>query len=260
MRVCILFFLVCLSFLFEIQGQATYAECGTMHKQSWANTLRNKKSLLHNPGATRSQMNAIPYQIHLMVKVDSSTAITLQEIYNEMDSVNYFYANAAMSFFECLPPEIIYDDSGLVDASCNYTGTALDLNNMPYTPDVTNIMSYSRKICRVFFSPTQYVVMNNVFFTERNYLSCLTTGQPISAQPALLSVFPNPGKNELNLYMKSNGSTYHLVLLNCLGQKIAEERFNGEMCKINTQGFSPGIYFISLSSPGRSFSGKWVKE
>jgi len=43
-----------------------------------------------------------------------------------------------------------------VNTSCIYTGTATDPLGATYVPDPTNIMSYSRKTCRNFFSPQQY--------------------------------------------------------------------------------------------------------
>ena len=62
--------------------------------------------------------------------------------------------------------------SGVVNSSCVYTGTATDANGDTYIPDPTNIMSYSRKLCRTFFSSDQLaeIVFNNNF--ERNYFDC----------------------------------------------------------------------------------------
>ena len=61
--------------------------------------------------------------------------------------------------------------SGDVNASCEYTGTDLDNCNFePYDPDVTNIMSYSRKACRSYFSPEQRA---RVVFTANNGRSYL---------------------------------------------------------------------------------------
>lgn len=62
-----------------------------------------------------------------------------------------------------------------VDANCNYTGTFVDLLGMPYTPDPTNIMSYSRAECRSSFSSTQIMKMrchlsSSAFMYGRNYV------------------------------------------------------------------------------------------
>ena len=60
--------------------------------------------------------------------------------------------------------------SGEVNSSCIYTGTDVDLNGDTYTPDPTNIMSYSRKSCRFTFSQEQMLMMNVTAFYERDYL------------------------------------------------------------------------------------------
>lgn len=62
--------------------------------------------------------------------------------------------------------------SGLVNSSCVYTGTLTDANGDLYVPDPMNIMSYSRKPCRTFFSTEQLaeIVYNNTF--TRNYFDC----------------------------------------------------------------------------------------
>jgi hypothetical protein len=88
--------------------------------------------------------------------------------------------------------------SGLVDISCIYTGTATDANSMAYQPDVSNIMSYSRKSCRVTFTPTQYAIINQTFFNDRYYLSCIPTSTAELNASSILA-FPNPAQHSLQL-------------------------------------------------------------
>lgn len=59
-----------------------------------------------------------------------------------------------------------------VNFACIYTGNAQDDNLDFYQPDPTNIMSYSRKQCRTFFSPQQYARINSVYQISRSNLSC----------------------------------------------------------------------------------------
>jgi PKD repeat protein len=59
-----------------------------------------------------------------------------------------------------------------VSFNCQYTGFAQDINEDFYQPDPTNIMSYSRKECRTFFSPQQYARINAVYQVSRNSLGC----------------------------------------------------------------------------------------
>jgi PKD repeat protein len=64
--------------------------------------------------------------------------------------------------------------SGVVDSSCVYTGSLVDANNQVYVPNPLNVMSYSRKICRIEFSDQQYARMNAIYQTSRNNLNCPT--------------------------------------------------------------------------------------
>ncbi len=59
-----------------------------------------------------------------------------------------------------------------VNSSCLYTGSAQDANTEFYQPNPLNIMSYSRKQCRTFFSPQQYARINATFQTSRSNLAC----------------------------------------------------------------------------------------
>ena len=45
--------------------------------------------------------------------------------------------------------------SGLVNSNCEYTGTARDVNNQLYQPDVNLIMSYTSPSCMTYFSTKQ---------------------------------------------------------------------------------------------------------
>ncbi|MEM9546580.1 MAG: PKD domain-containing protein [Bacteroidota bacterium] len=61
--------------------------------------------------------------------------------------------------------------SGKVNVSCDYTGTDTDANGDPYTPDTYNIMSYSRKSCRIFYSVEQLAESQYIFENVRNYFT-----------------------------------------------------------------------------------------
>ena len=63
-----------------------------------------------------------------------------------------------------------------VSTSCIYTGSATDPNGAAYAPDVTNLMSYSRKSCRSFFSPQQYARISFSALNQRAYLVCSAGG------------------------------------------------------------------------------------
>ncbi len=348
---------------------ATTVECATVAKSSWVNKLQSINTNRSTAQET-SQLVMIPVQIHLIVKANGTTNLTIQQIRNELDSVNYFYSNANMMFFECLAPEIIYDDSlynyeydteesillsqhytndviniyfantasvngtqvcgysqfppsvdyavmaascatngstlahelghyfGLfhthgdisqgelvdgsncssdgdlicdtpadpilsssnVNSSCIYTGTALDANFMPYAPDVTNIMSYSRKVCRNTFSVEQYYVINSVMQTERSNLYCPSVTAINNYTKNTINLFPNPGVEQITLTLSKAEQQVEFKLFNTLGVCVYSNVFSGNSFQINTSKLTSGVYFYTAQSDAMSLAGKWIKS
>lgn len=351
-----------------LNAQINHQECATAPSQSWAGKLKNTMATLQTETAKKMTPVQVPYQIHLFKKSDSSSVLTLADIYHEIDTVNAFYANANMFFYECAPPELILDDSlynfdtseesivlsshympdvlnlyfpntvktgttpvcgysryppsvdlaviaascakngstlpheighyfGLmhthetfagaelvdgsncsfagdqicdtpadpmldystVNTSCVYTGTVTDGNGAPYTPDVTNIMSYSRKECRFYFSPMQYAVLNTTMQNDRSYLYCSFGVGIKELQQGLFSVFPNPGNESLYLNLKQEAEGSVFDLYNTLGSQVLSAPVSKEY-RIDTRNLPVGIYFYTLKISGNTYSGKWVKE
>lgn len=143
--------------------------------------------------------------------------------------------------------------SGLVNTSCIYTGTDVDLNNAPYQPDVSNIMSYSRKSCRVSFTPMQYALINSTFWNYRTYLQCITTGvnklESIEAQ-----FFPNPTKNELQITLNSIETKKYIVeIYNLLGNRVYNnDLLENQTTKIDVSKLIPGFYMCKILSDGKA--------
>jgi len=63
-------------------------------------------------------------------------------------------------------------DFNTVNLNCQYTGTSQDANAAFYRPNPTNLMSYSRKECRNYFSPQQYARINAIYQVSRSSLAC----------------------------------------------------------------------------------------
>jgi hypothetical protein len=317
------------------------------------------------------QLILIPYQIHLLQASNGTANLTLAEIYEEIDSVNVFYANAGLVFVECQAPQIINDDyyyefdynlhdgevlsqfytndvvnmyfansvtssdgsslcgysryppsedyvvmaascatngstlahelghlfglphthgetsnelvdgsncategdyicdtpadptlsNSLVNINCIYTGTATDANGMPYAPDPNNIMSYSRKNCRDYFSPMQYGVINATYNDFRNYLTCnFLTALDEKQNDFKLIIFPNPGKNSLQMTLAKEQLQSDIVIYNNTGRIVYKDFCEEKFKTINTENWANGIYFYQLiNENGAVLSGKWVK-
>ncbi len=95
----------------------------------------------------------------------------------------------------------------LVNASCVYTGNETECDGQSYNPDPTNIMSYSLKECRTFFSSDQITKIAFTSLAGRSYLdyNCtpvndvcsgalpLACGQTISVDISSATATDNPG-------------------------------------------------------------------
>lgn len=140
--------------------------------------------------------------------------------------------------------------SGLVDNACMYTGTALDANNQPYQPDVTNIMSYSRKVCRTSFTTMQYAVINATYWSDRSYLQC---GPTSLAEPVFTEarVFPNPASDELRVLFANGadaGSVIEIMDANgrCVFTRAVAE--GSAIETIDVSAFAQGMYTCRVSA------------
>jgi len=159
--------------------------------------------------------------------------------------------------------------SSNVNSSCTYTGTEIDGNGDPYSPDPENIMSYSRKRCRIEFSDDQLDQMTSYLALYRNYLNCapVTSVRNSDSEHFGFDVYPNPSKEELTVrYLVANsGGEYDLSLFNLLGKMV----LNQTVSKINTGSSSirlnlfnqlpAGIYYLKLTQGNRTAIRKIVK-
>ena len=334
------------------------SDCGTVVPPGYENTLAQR--LAQPPvAAAGGGLIIVPVHIHLLRESNGNSALTLQQIQTELDSVNFYYQNAGLIFIECLEAEMIDDDnsydyesslhqsdmlnnhftqnvlniyfantvalnstpvcgyawfpggpdaafisgdcatngstlaheighymglmhtqggssdelvngsncsfegdlicdtpadpglSGLVDAACMYTGTALDANNQPYQPDVTNIMSYSRKVCRTTFTTMQYAVINATYWSDRAYLQC---GPTSVAEPVFTEarVFPNPASDEVRVLFGTGadaGSVIEIMDANgrCVFTRAVAEGSSIETIDISA--FAPGMYTCCVHTP-----------
>lgn len=152
--------------------------------------------------------------------------------------------------------------NSIVNTSCIYTGTALDANGMPYAPNPNNIMSYSRKNCRNYFSPLQYTTINLTYNDYRNYLTCsFPTSNKNNVQDFDLVLFPNPGKAYLQLSLSDKQLQSNISFYNTTGDLIFSEDCNNKFKTINTENWANGIYFYQLiNAKGEIASGKWLKN
>lgn len=113
--------------------------------------------------------------------------------------------------------------SGKVDEKCNYTGTDTDASNNSYNPDVSNIMSYTKSICRTSFSDQQVKRMYNAYVgmeQDRGYTFKVNTGIGENIQTLSL----NPGWKAVEHF--SSGNKVFMVFFNDQTNEIAINQLN----------------------------------
>ena len=137
--------------------------------------------------------------------------------------------------------------SSLVNANCQYTGIVQDPYGEYYSPDPSNIMSFSRKECRNYFSQQQTQKMRTYFKTYRSYLYCINNGNLITNHNSLdYIIFPNPSSNYLALVSNEGRSTsYDFCIFSSLGIKIQSGNIQNYQ-HLNISHLKSGTYFVEL--------------
>ena len=144
----------------------------------------------------------------------------------------------------------------IVNTSCEYIGTELDNQQNPYNPDPENIMSYSRKFCRVHFSPKQLLQMEDYYFIEGGFLECDPEATPTDnlSQVNPIEVYPNP--SDATIFIKNVPLGVSLELIDLQGKRIWETQIENATTIFELTSFqylARGIYFVKIKN-GNSIS------
>jgi hypothetical protein len=96
-------------------------------------------------------------------------------------------------------------------------------------------------------------------------INFVSVGNNNTATNAMLSLFPNPVKDELSLQIKNDSFTnYQIEIYNNLGQKVSENLNSfyqeNDVINFNTKQFNSGIYLIKIFNQSTSHSLKFVKQ
>lgn len=152
-------------------------------------------------------------------------------------------------------PKLSYSN---VNSSCNYTGTSTDANGAAYTPPISNVMSYSRKNCRIEFTPKQYARIYATFQLERNYITCNTsTLSTTKNETDNLKVYMNANNTHLFVDLKNTSTNTKYSLTNAYGQKVLSGILENN--KINTSNLASGVYFLAITfEEGQTMIKKFV--
>lgn len=135
-----------------------------------------------------------------------------------------------------------------VNQNCVYVGNEQDTLGDFYNPDPTNIMSYSRKHCRDFFTQEQLDQMSNYFYTYRDYLSCQYNGHYNDPnQDFQFSIYPNPANDQLAFSSnKIPTEPFDFRIIDITGKLVIEGRLE-KNTYINIDHLQYGTYIFIIS-------------
>ena len=73
-------------------------------------------------------------------------------------------------------------------------------------------------------------------------------------------LYPNPAQNEITIVNSSPGTTTHqIAIINVTGNIIYAGKYRNQL-KLDVSVYHPGIYFIRISTKGKSYSSKFIKD
>lgn len=147
-----------------------------------------------------------------------------------------------------------------VNDACEYTANTRDSNGDPYKPDPSNIMSYSRKECRTYFSPEQLVRIK--FYQEKfrdHLIPCATTSEKSVEFSNRFALFPNPAKHKIKVKFDDEQvlTTARLVISSINGQIVFEDHWDND--EIDISGIPAGLYLVSFITRHKVYVQKLVK-
>lgn len=152
-----------------------------------------------------------------------------------------------------------------VDADCNYTGTQRDAAGKLYQPDPSNLMSYSLKSCRDYFSPEQHARMNFYLERDRSHLACSLATQITQTPDFEIRTFPNPVNSQLNVSLSmTEPNQLKLTLLDLEGRALGtwEKMFTkgDQTFDLPMSHLSTGVYVLHIEGNDGNAYMKIVKQ
>jgi hypothetical protein len=75
-----------------------------------------------------------------------------------------------------------------------------------------------------------------------------------------ISIHPNPFINEINIEIPENIKEARIVILNALGETVAEQKAISYTNKISLKKLPLGIYFVRISSNENTITKKIIKR
>lgn len=140
--------------------------------------------------------------------------------------------------------------SDLVSVTCQYTGTETDPNGQAYLPDTRNIMSYSKKSCRTYFSSEQIDQMRAYHLTHQDLLYCgddsLSSAVDRSIHSIEVSVYPNPVVADWTVFNLPIGG--NLSVFSAKGELLWTTEIAHQTMQFQSTDLAPGLNVVHITN------------
>ena len=125
--------------------------------------------------------------------------------------------------------------AGMID-SPNNSGVACN-----YIPDAIDLMG------RVHFGFPEFV---DSYFRDLNYFNCSTDIEEIKSQDSIVTIYPNPASDFINIQCRSSGNnksdSYRIKIYNTTGILCIEKNITDENTVLDIHSLSSGLYFMQF--------------
>ena len=143
------------------------------------------------------------------------------------------------------------------DSTTTFTSFQVSLNYIStLIPDSINIY-----IINANSNCIQNVICNLLYLDNLTLSNSPSGITNLNTSEDVVSVFPNPSGNELNIQINST-QIFQFTLYNSLGEKIIDKNLKSKTSTIDLSVYSNDIYFYKLSSADKHLikSGKLIKQ
>ncbi len=131
-----------------------------------------------------------------------------------------------------------------------------------YNFEVAHVTSFDSINNQQLSKLDQDMIALKSFYNSGNFNSCIATNLNETEKTIDIQMYPNPATNILTLAYKQFGnSNIQITVTDILGKEVLiSESKNTQRINVNIVELSSGVYFIKLTSEGKSTTKKFVKQ
>jgi len=148
-------------------------------------------------------------------------------------------------------PCFIKTDS-LGSSGCNES-SSITITGIPVTP-IWVSLTYVGAGFNPFDAPTAIVSNGGIVNTICSHIGI----NEITRQENIISVFPNPAKNDFTIKINNSKKNSEIVIYNMFGKEVMSSKFSGNRVEITNANLENGIYLLKLLNEDKYYVEKLI--